>query len=100
MLAQVDENGESYFNKMITLAEKDSITFRAEYAPFDAKDILKQRGYSWKDGSDGTTKGWETVVTIDNAEEEREWLSSEVYSGKAKFTEKSKNALTRFTLSQ
>jgi DNA polymerase-3 subunit epsilon len=97
VLAQVDEAGESYFQKMITTAEKDSITIRAEYAPFEAKDILKKRGYSWKDGSDGGTKGWETVVAIDKADDERAWLSAEVYNGKPKFSEKSKNAITRFT---
>lgn len=97
VLAQTDESGESYFHKMITTAEKDSITFRAEYAPFEAKDILKKRGYSWKDGSDGGIKGWETVISIDMADDERAWLSTEVYSGKPKFSEKSKNAITRFT---
>lgn len=97
ILAQVDEIGESYFQKMIINAEKDSITIRAEYAPFEAKDILKKRGYSWKDGSDGGLKGWETVITIDKTEDERAWLSSEVYKGKPKFSEKSKNAFTRFT---
>lgn len=98
VLAQVDEFGESYFRKMIATAEKDSITFKAEYAPFEAKDILKKRGYSWNDGSDGSIKGWETVIAIDKAEEEREWLSAEVYKGKKpKFSEKSKNAITRFT---
>lgn len=97
ILAQVDKVGISYFQKMISSAEQDSITFRAQYAPFDAKDILKNRGYSWKDGSDGGVKGWETVVGIEQADDERAWLSTEVYKGKPKFSEKSKNAFTRFT---
>ena len=97
VLAQRDDCGESYFQKMITLAAQDSITIRAVSAPFDAKDILKNRGYSWQDGSDGSAKGWETVVGVDKADEERAWLSAEVYSGKPKFTEKTKNAITRFT---
>jgi len=96
ILAQVDEAGESYFHKMITTAEKDSITIKAEFAPFEAKDILKKRGYSWKDGSDGSVKGWQTIVTIDKADAERAWLSAEVYKGKPKFSEKLENALTRF----
>lgn len=98
ILAQVDEAGESYFHKMITIAEKDSITIRAEYAPFEAKDTLKKRGYGWKDGSDGGVKGWETVISIDRADEERAWLSAEVYKGKPKFSEKTENATTRFTV--
>ncbi len=98
ILAQVDGAGESYFQKMLNTAEKDSITIRAEYAPFEAKDILKKRGYGWKDGSDGSTKGWETVVSIDKADDEKEWLSSEVYNGNPKFSEKTENALTRFAV--
>jgi DNA polymerase-3 subunit epsilon len=97
ILAQVDEAGESYFQKMINIAEKDSITIRAEYAPFEAKDSLKGRGYTWKDGSGGGAKGWETVITIDRADEERAWLSAEIYNGKPKFSEKSQNAISRFT---
>ena len=97
MLAQVDGNGECYFQKMLNTAEKDSITIRAEYAPFEAKDILKKRGYGWRDGTDGGVKGWEILVTIDKADEERAWLSAEVYKGKPKFSEKSEDATTRFT---
>ena len=97
ILAQNDKDGESFFHKMIAAAEKDSITMRAENAPFEAKDILKARGYSWKDGSDGRAKGWETAVPIDNADEEREWLSTEVYNGAPRFSEKTENAVTRFT---
>jgi DNA polymerase-3 subunit epsilon len=97
VLAQVDKGGESYFQKMIHIAEKDSITIRAEYAPFEAKDALKNRGYNWKDGSDGGAKGWETVITIDKADDERAWLSKEVYNDKPKFSEKSQNAINRFT---
>tara|TARA_R110002124_G_scaffold287365_1_gene474075 strand:- start:10073 stop:11008 length:936 start_codon:yes stop_codon:yes gene_type:complete len=97
ILAQDYEDGESFFHKMIAAAEKDSITIRAEHAPFEAKDILKNRGYGWKDGSDGRVKGWEIAVSIDKAEEERAWLAAEVYKGKPKFSEKTENALTRFT---
>ena len=97
ILAQNDKDGESFFHKMIAAAEKDSITMRAENAPFEAKDILKARGYSWKDGSDGRAKGWEIAVPIDNADEEREWLSTEVYNGAPRFSEKTENAVTRFT---
>jgi DNA polymerase-3 subunit epsilon len=101
ILAQVNaKTKESYFQKMIENAEKDSITIRAQYAPFEAKDVLKQRGYGWKDGSDGVIKGWETVVSVDEAEEEKQWLSDEVYKGAPKFTEKREDAVTRFTNKQ
>jgi DNA polymerase-3 subunit epsilon len=97
ILAQVNaETKESYFQKMIDNAEKDSITIRAQHAPFEEKDALKQRGYGWKDGSDGTIKGWEIVVQVDKAEEEKKWLSDEIYNGAPKFVEKRENAVIRF----
>ncbi len=96
ILGHISVDGENYFQKLINNARKDSVTIRAEYAPFESKDILKIRGYNWKDGSDGTTKGWETTVSIDNAGEEREWLSKHVYNGVPRFSEKIENAFTRF----
>ena len=76
---------------------RPAISTRAEYAPFEAKDILKNRGYSWKDGSDGGVQGWEAEIPIGKAEDERAWLVAEVYNGKPKYSEKSKNSITRFT---
>jgi len=96
ILAQVNRNGESYFQNMLNTAEKESITIRAQYAPFETKDILKNRGYVWKDGSDGTIKGWEKLIQVDMAEEEKKWLSKEIYDGNPKFVEKRENAFTRF----
>jgi DNA polymerase-3 subunit epsilon len=88
--------GESFFQKMITAAGKDSMTIRAEHAPFEEKDILKRRGYGWRDGNDGRVKGREIVVSIDKADEEKSWLSTEVYKGIPKFSKKTEDALTRF----
>lgn len=101
ILAQVNaETEKSYFQKMLENSEKDSVTIRAVYAPFESKDDLKKRGYGWKDGSDGATKGWEIIIPVDKLEEERKWLTDEIYNGAPKFVEKRENALTRFTNKQ
>jgi DNA polymerase-3 subunit epsilon len=96
ILTQLHTDGQNYFEKLIDKSGKDSVKIRAEYAPFEAKDILKQRGYSWKDGSDGKTKGWEINVIIDNAKIEKQWLSDNVYNGSPRFSEKIENAYSRF----
>lgn len=47
-------------------------------APFDAKDLLKGRGYRWN----ADEKFWHTNVTQENYADEIEWMRSIVYSGK------------------
>ena len=96
ILLQVNQDGQSYFQQLIENSQKDSVTLRAQHAPFDKKDILKQRGYSWQDGSDGITKGWEITVSEDEAKEEKSWLTANIYNGDANYSETTKNALTRY----
>jgi len=50
-------------------------------APFDRKEILKQRGYRWSDGSQGSCKAWWVSVASDLEKVELAWLASEIYSG-------------------
>lgn len=49
-------------------------------APFDKKDVLKQRGYRWSDGSRGGAKAWWISVPSVLEKEELAWLSREVYA--------------------
>ena len=65
-----------------TLLEKsDEMTSRicAVGAPFDKKDILKQRGYRWKSGSVNGCKGWWTDVPQQLEQEELSFLGAEIY---------------------
>ena len=97
ILAQNAPEGGSYFNQMITAARTTTVTLRAQYTPFETKDLLKARGYYWRDGSDGTIKGWETSVPADKAPEEKEWLQSEIYGGgEITVEEQELTGLTRF----
>ena len=97
ILAQRTLDGDSYFNQMITGARTTTVTLRAQYTPFETKDLLKARGYYWRDGSDGTIKGWEISVSADKAVEEKEWLKNMVYgAGEASIDERELTGLTRF----
>lgn len=65
-----------------TLLEKsDEMTSRicAVGAPFDKKDILKQRGYRWNDGSNNSCKGWWTDVPQHLEQDELSYLGTEIY---------------------
>jgi DNA polymerase-3 subunit epsilon len=46
-------------------------------APFALKDILKQRGYRWNDGTDGRPKAW--YVDADVVDAELHYLRQEIY---------------------
>lgn len=50
-------------------------------SPFEAKDLLKVRGYRWSDGSRaGTEKAWFTDVPAELLEDELAWLKAEVFN--------------------
>ncbi|MSN26907.1 MAG: DNA polymerase III subunit epsilon [Geobacter sp.] len=69
-------------------------------APFDKKDILKQRGYRWNDGSQGGSKAWWISVPAALESDELAWLAAEVYSdGSSDRVEISRvNAIDRFSV--
>jgi len=50
-------------------------------APFDKKDILKQRGYRWNDGSNNGCKGWWVNVPHHLEQDELAYLAKEIYPG-------------------
>lgn len=53
-------------------------------APFDAKDLLKVRGYRWSDGTKpGAEKAWVTEVPLELLEEEIKWLRSAVFNNRS-----------------
>ena len=49
-------------------------------APFDKKDLLKQRGYRWNDGTQESCKAWWISVPGDLKKDELSWLASEIYA--------------------
>lgn len=49
----------------------------ADGAPFALKEMLKQRGYRWNDGTDGRPKAW--YVDADAVDAELDYLRKEIY---------------------
>ena len=60
-------------------ARKSTKRIWAERAPFDFKDILKERGYRWNDGNDGRSKAWNIDVSEDELSSELLFLKEEIY---------------------
>lgn len=67
----------SYLSELIENARRPSSQVVASGAPFDSKDFLKQRGYSW----DNTNRFWSKVIFKDQVSDEISWLESSVYFG-------------------
>lgn len=64
---------------LLTAAESTSYRLQATGAPFDAKDVLKERGYRW----DANNKVWHTRLNDEAALQlECDWLAVSVYSGR------------------
>lgn len=61
--------------KLIASADRQTFRVNAIDAPFEAKDVLKARGYRW----DATLRFWWATIGEDELETERHWLMEEVY---------------------
>ena len=69
------------FKALLDNYEQATSKICAVGAPFDKKDTLKERGYRWSDGSQGSCKAWWVSVASDLEKDELAWLASEIYSG-------------------
>jgi DNA polymerase-3 subunit epsilon len=88
------------FKALLDTYEEVTSKICAVGAPFDKKDLLKQRGYHWNDGSQGGCKAWWITVPDDLEKDELSWLAGEVYPrGSTDSVEISRiNALDRFSV--
>ena len=65
---------------LLAAARQPTWRIWAEASPFEAKDILKARGYRWSSGEDGRRKSWYADLRSEAAaNEEIEWLRAEIY---------------------
>lgn len=70
----------TYLNSLWDAAQLTHYRLFATGAPFDAKDVLKARGYRW----DGLQKVWlQTLRSDAELEAELSWLADAVYLGQA-----------------
>lgn len=62
---------------LIAAAERSTYRVHAIDSPFDSKDRLKARGYSWN----AILRFWWREIASEKLHEEQQWLKSEVYTG-------------------
>lgn len=69
--------------QILDRCSQQSHRVRALGAPFDKKEDLKKRGYSWGDGTDGNEKAWYLEVSAADYDVEIDWLKQSIHSGKS-----------------
>lgn len=67
------------FDELKVNTKKSEVLLCAVSAPFEKKDILKERKYRWSDGAGGLPKCWWTTIPTDTLESEMEFLDSKIY---------------------
>ncbi len=77
LAGQLPVSGQTGLARLVSVAARPSFRLQATAAPFDAKDLLKTRGYRW----DGPNKVWHTRLADEAAlQAECAWLKAAVYS--------------------
>lgn len=91
---------EGAFDELKKNVRKKETLLCAVHAPFEKKDILKERMYRWSDGTHDLPKCWWRSVENDFLEEEKNWLDDVVYEGKGasdKIPQRMITARTRYS---
>ena len=96
--AKLASTGESALCKILDAFETPDYIVHANGAPFEAKDLLKDRGYRW----DGEDKIWrKTLGGEEGLQEELDWLRSNVYRHRTSRVQvESRDALVKYTARQ
>lgn len=81
LLAEFPVSGTAIFSALLEKAGEITSRICAIGAPFDKKDVLKQRGYRWNDGTRGGSKGWWISVPMAAEQDELDYLAREIYPG-------------------
>jgi DNA polymerase III subunit epsilon len=67
------------FAELYAARKRSRVRIFAEGSPIDMKDLLKARGYSWSDGSDGRLKSWWIELDEEALDDELHYLRTEIY---------------------
>ncbi len=81
LLGQLPVSDSPIFRALLEASAGVTSRICAVGAPFEKKDVLKQRGYRWNDGSRGGAKGWWMNVPRDREADELAYLAEEIYPG-------------------
>ena len=79
LLERLPVSGDPIFQTLLKRANEVTSRLYAVSAPFEKKDLLKDRGYRWNDGSQGGSKAWWRDVPAEAEPEELAYLAREIY---------------------
>jgi DNA polymerase-3 subunit epsilon len=66
---------------LLANAREPTTRLYAQYAPFEAKDALKARGYRWSSGAGGSRRSWWRDLSAKDFEAEIEYLRDYIFGG-------------------
>lgn len=89
--------GDPAFKQLLENARKATWRIWATYAPFDLKDTLRERGYKWNAGSNGSLKAWFIDVAEDQRQAELAFLQNEIYHREIDLPMRRIDAYNRFS---
>lgn len=70
---------EGAFDELKANCRKKETLMCAVNAPFDKKDLLKERHYRWSDGSERLPKSWWICLPNELLADEKKWLDEMIY---------------------
>jgi DNA polymerase-3 subunit epsilon len=79
LLGNLPASGAPIFKTLLDRASEKTSRVYAVGTPFDRKDLLKQRGYRWDDGTGSNCKSWWREVPATAEYEELKFLEEEIY---------------------
>ncbi len=82
--------------QLLQTARETSVLIKAIGAPFDAKDVLKARGYRWNNGENGQAKYWWKEISNQDLPNEKIFLAEIHPQFENTMVFELKNARTRF----
>lgn len=82
------------FDELKSGVRKKQTLICAANAPFDKKDLLKNRLYRWSDGAGKLPKCWWKIVDNDVFTDEKIWLDTEIYGQENKSDTLPQNNIT------
>lgn len=82
------------FDELKSSVRKKQTLICAANAPFDKKDLLKNRLYRWSDGAGKLPKCWWKIVENDVFTDEKIWLDTEIYGQENKSDTLPQNNIT------
>ena len=89
--------GRTALTALLESARQTRLRVWATGAPYEKREILKQRGYRWNSGSDGRPKSWHVDVDTEALDKEREFLRREIYCQDIEIDARPSTAFERYS---